>query len=524
MNLIKILFFLSIFFTFSFSKGEVSKIFAHTENAPDTTYTVNGQEYRWGRGKNLVIDGFEYNNHHYNYVSDSPLVKVVRVDNNHASGEPCALFAEKKGNGNGVRRYRLEPSLPQGCDMAKIMAGRTINIGALDIFKNIGSGNGIDDTAKNIERVDFISPNGIFAPSKNSDLEKAGHVVTEKSGNNEIKIAAILTIDGNNNPTSYGTLVSVHDADNNDNSNIDYATQSITVSNGPNVGSFKFGFYRNEQIGVQGNPWYLGSTSEQMGMAFVTLADLGVSAGQKYYGFSYFARDVTSVMDLTNPSSFPSNTSGDTADSHGGVASYFVDEEISYDFGDAPNSYPHVSHKISSNLYLGTTTPDGEDTQQSSNDASGDGADDSDGVITLPILTLGDNSYTVPVKVFNNTDENAYITAWIDFNRNGKFEFNEALNVNDLSIPSSTSSQNINVVWDNSFSNDQFANLTTGTNIMRIRLTTSRILRCDSEHYSDGGSYAGNYFVSPDGEVEDYEITIEPILNPGIRVDDNSSI
>ena len=38
-----------------------------------------------GTRKNLIIDGFEYNNHRYNYVSDSPLVKVVRVDNNHAS-------------------------------------------------------------------------------------------------------------------------------------------------------------------------------------------------------------------------------------------------------------------------------------------------------------------------------------------------------------------------------------------------------------------------------------------------------
>jgi len=146
------------------------------------------------------------------------------------------------------------------------------------------------------------------------------------------------------------------------------------------------------------------------------------------------------------------------------------------DFGDAPDSYPKVSHKISDKLYLGNHVPDAENTQQSSSDATGDGADDNDGVISLPPLKTSDNSFTVPVKVFNNTGEDAYITAWIDFNRNGKFEFNEALNVNDLTVPSSTSTQTINVVWDSNFSAEQFSNLTEGKNIMRIRLTTSRVL------------------------------------------------
>ncbi|HHH53567.1 MAG TPA: hypothetical protein ENK91_07905, partial [Bacteroidetes bacterium] len=72
-----------------------------------------------------------------------------------------------------------------------------------------------------------------------------------------------------------------------------------------------------------------------------------------------------------------------------------------------------------------------------------------------------------------------------------------------------SSSQTVNVTWDNSFSPTQFSNLTAGQNIMRIRLSTSRVLRCDSEHYSDNGDYADNYFISPDGEVEDYEIEVQ---------------
>jgi len=111
-----------LLFSFAFSKGEVSKIYAHHENASKTDYKANGKKYKWGEGNNLIIDGFEYNNHRYNYVSDSPIVKIRRVDNTSATGEPCGLFAEKKNSNN----YTLAPSFPQTngkCDMAKAMAG-----------------------------------------------------------------------------------------------------------------------------------------------------------------------------------------------------------------------------------------------------------------------------------------------------------------------------------------------------------------------------------------------------------------
>ena len=179
------------------------------------------------------------------------------------------------------------------------------------------------------------------------------------------------------------------------------------------------------------------------------------------------------------------------------------------DYGDAPDKYTHVSHRISDNLYLGNSKPDAESDQQSSLHATDDGDDDRDGVISKSTLTIGDETYSVPVKVFNNTGEIAYITAWIDFNRNGTFEYKEALNTNNLQVSSSDSTQTINIEWSNDFEN-QLANLTAGKAIMRIRLSTSRVLRCDDAHYKDNdNSVQENYFISPDGEVEDYEITIQ---------------
>jgi len=308
------------------SDGRVTKIYAHYENATPSSFSANGKTYYWGQGKDLVIDGFEYQGHRYEYVSELPNVVIRRSDNSNASGNPCGLFAEKNTDA-----YHLKPTFPKDCDMAKIMSGRVINVGALDLFRNT------DYTAKNIERVDFISPNGITAPQNSADLSKAGHVVTEKSGNNEIKIAAILSIDSNGNPTKFGPLVSIHG-----NGSKDYGLATIYLPDGSTIYKQSLGFYANEKNPQQGNPWYLTYSYEPLGMCFVSLQDLGVSAGQKYYGFSYFGRDVTNSMNLVNYNSFPKNTGGDTADPYGGVASYFEDtslqkEEICYAISDVKN-------------------------------------------------------------------------------------------------------------------------------------------------------------------------------------------
>jgi len=300
-----------------YAEGEVTKIYAHYENASKSNYTKDGHTYYWGESKNLVIDAFEYQGHKYEYVSDDAIVKIRRSDNTKATGEPCGLFAAKESD-----EYHLQATYPTGCDMAKVMSGRTINIGALDLFINDGY------SAKNIERVDFISPNGITAPSNSDDLAKAGHVVTEKSGNNEIKIAAILSLDSNGDPAKYGPLVSVHDANGDDTIKVDYGITTIYLPDGSTIGSQNLGFYINEYNPPQGDPWNVGNYTESLGMAFVSLEKLGIKAGQKYYGFSYFGRDVTSNHNLVDYHSFPKDTGGDTADPYGGVASYFVDESL----------------------------------------------------------------------------------------------------------------------------------------------------------------------------------------------------
>lgn len=185
------------------------------------------------------------------------------------------------------------------------------------------------------------------------------------------------------------------------------------------------------------------------------------------------------------------------------------------DFGDAPDAYSHVSHIATDTLYLGDAKPDMENYQQSSADAQGDnnnGTNDEDGIVTMEPLYKQNNVYTLPVKVYNNTGKTAYVTAWIDFDNDGVFNYNEAINSDNISVSSSPTAQTVTIQWDNSYS-PMLSNITVDQVVMRLRVSTSRVLRRDDSYYHFGDNYQDDYFISPDGEVEDYILEIND--NPG---------
>lgn len=92
------------------------------------------------------------------------------------------------------------------------------------------------------------------------------------------------------------------------------------------------------------------------------------------------------------------------------------------DFGDAPESYRSADHVMDGRRYLGSQ-PDGEASQQYSDEASGDdfnGIDDEDGV-TIPELRQG-SRVTIRYQVVTPNLSAVYLNAWIDWNGNGRFE------------------------------------------------------------------------------------------------------
>ncbi len=304
------------------AKGEVTDIYSIQGDATmQTQYVEAGNSYLWGQGNDgqgtggdRLIEGFSLDNGatRYEYQRVADMVRIVRT----SAATPCGLFAETTGN---VRSYRPDfPGNPDGsgCDMAVVMAGRVINVGVLDLFNNAGA------AGKNVERVDFIFNDGIFV----AQPAGSGHVVTEKSGNNNVKIAAILSLDGSGNPASYGPLIEVHAHAGTP--NIGCPNPATDICYGVPNDPWSIEYLHTADAGTP--PTRVGGAAESMGLAFVSQTDLGLSQGETYYGFSYFAPDVdAAVHTLTDPASFPGNTDaanrgpGD-ADLHGGTAGLFV--------------------------------------------------------------------------------------------------------------------------------------------------------------------------------------------------------
>ncbi len=155
------------------------------------------------------------------------------------------------------------------------------------------------------------------------------------------------------------------------------------------------------------------------------------------------------------------------------------------DYGDAPSPYPTLlsgdgpRHEIDTPLFLGASI-DGELNGQPSFGADGDGADD-DGIAFRS--GLGPDR---PAFITVTSSGVGRLNAWIDFNQDGEWSTAEQIfsdqivqaGVNELSI-------------------DVPASATIGTTYARFRLT------------SGGGTEVTGY--AEDGEVEDYQITIDEV-------------
>ncbi len=166
------------------------------------------------------------------------------------------------------------------------------------------------------------------------------------------------------------------------------------------------------------------------------------------------------------------------------------------DFGDAPDSYGTTlslngaNHGITSGLMIGSVI-DPEIDGQPSAMADGDdlrGSDDEDGVRLLSPVVPG-ATVTFEVTATNTTSTNAFLQAFIDFNRDG--DFNDLGEQIGTDIPVASGSFSAVVPITVSVPTDAML----GTSYARFRLSQTSGL-------SSTGSASS-------GEVEDYELIIE---------------
>lgn len=313
----------------SYAAGEVSSLRIMERQATPFSYEANGTEYLWGMGNNQILDGFTLDGQDYTYGLSADRVEIRRDDIDGVStGEPCGVFVESLSIGENSRTqaadYPGDPAGSGNCDIAAMLASRIINRGAVDLFSNT-----LPD-AKNIERLDYLFDYGVSVPFDSAGLDFAGHLVSEKSGNNRLQIAAILAVDEFGEPTSYGPLVVVSEVGCVDPA-ICYGNTDLTHS---------YSMLQNDLNAPQSFPVETERSREIVSTAFVSAQILGLQAGQRYFGISLFADDVdTSTHDLLDPSTFPDNTSddfivvGDDADIYGGLSGFFVADALNNTVG-----------------------------------------------------------------------------------------------------------------------------------------------------------------------------------------------
>ncbi len=307
-----------------FAAGEVLSVGTSTVPATPFRYTAEGMTHTWGAGENQLIESFTTESNTYRFASVANRVELARDDIAGVStGVPCGVFAERAG----ANASMLASDFPNdaagtgNCDIAAMLASRVVNRGALDLFSNFGP------TPKNVERVDYIFDSGVIAPLSQDAIGQAGHIVAEKRGNNRVQIAAILSLDAFGQPMEFGPLVTVHESFLADSTQIRYGRTNLRHN---------YSFFQSNSLTPQAFPVFLTDSTETVGMAFVSAANLGLAVGQVYHGFSYFGNDVdSSVHTLTDVSTFPDNTAdndillGDGADIYGGVSGLFVSDAIS---------------------------------------------------------------------------------------------------------------------------------------------------------------------------------------------------
>ncbi len=305
--------------------GEVSSVNVSEKLATPFQYDLDGATYTWGMGKNQLLEGFTVDGLGYSYANSADRVELRRDDiTGLSTGNPCGIFAQRVGGSATL----LSPDYPSdgsgtgNCDMAAMLASRVINRGALDIFSNKVP------NPKNVERVDYLFDTGVSAPFSKNAMSRAGHVVAEKRGNNPIQIAAITSLDVFGQPASYGPLVRVNESF--------HGCDGQEVCYGLTTLRHNYLFFQSDSEGTQGYPNFLKESTESLAMAFVPADELGLYEGQRYFGFSYFAKDVDgNKHQLIDPSSFPNDTAddyivpGDGADIYGGVSGYFVGDDVS---------------------------------------------------------------------------------------------------------------------------------------------------------------------------------------------------
>ncbi len=186
-------------------------------------------------------------------------------------------------------------------DADALYLSRNVNAGYDNILVNIDNQAPNSTIQAQVERVDVIWNTGVVT----CEPDNAVFPVIERGGNDEIKIAAILSLDANGDPASYSSLIDIEDADWPGGTTDGQLYQDFLVLRRETVGENPIpliNFGANQTANAP------GSAQLVQGVA-VSFTEFGISANEVVYGYSLFAFDVNAIdHTLTDPTTFPTTT------------------------------------------------------------------------------------------------------------------------------------------------------------------------------------------------------------------------
>jgi hypothetical protein len=259
-------------------------------------------------GNHVQLDAFVANGLTYTYAGAAPSIIFRRVNinvstpsSNVVTGNRVSLWFERVASNNnlsttsGTGNGGTAALIPDYSDVLEtLFAGRSFNVGIDNVFQNANTTNN-----NNIERMDIVFRAGLQA----TDVSKVGFAVFDRGAdgaNDPFKIAAIKTIDGSGNPTSYYPPVSIS------------ASNQYGYPLSPST-AMPYHIMRKEATDGSLKMMTPNQSAQNRNGVFLTFGQLGIPVTATTYGYSLFGPDVTyttaaDLLDWTVSSHFPNNT------------------------------------------------------------------------------------------------------------------------------------------------------------------------------------------------------------------------
>ncbi|MFY7880008.1 MAG: T9SS type A sorting domain-containing protein [Lacibacter sp.] len=279
------------FYTFS-NKTSVSSVNQTASGWNTTTPYIQSTNYRsyygqssgGGNGLERQITGFNVGTNSFSRIDGNLGIPFNKVKvNRHPLlvGDTInTLYEYTSTSGNNIF---IAPSYISSLE--DVINNYSCNRGSDNLFSNSPT------TRSNIERLDLIRTTGIYV----YDATMQGFLINERGGNDNFKVAAIVSLNGAQEVQSFGNLLSVN--------------SSAWGRVGPQINTLVMSRRIDTDINLRPKQEV---TTQTVSGIYISLADLGITNGSTIYGYSLFPNDVTGAMDLIGLTNVPTTTNQGT--------------------------------------------------------------------------------------------------------------------------------------------------------------------------------------------------------------------